>query len=433
MTSCEINRQNIEYWQNIANIVICSITTLNLLWTCITGTFHTFSLPFILTHFVVDIVFATPIIKFHHVLGILCFAVKYGCAMKPEDDWHILKNLYKTEISTFFYVFKLWTPKSATVLYWTNSALFAATFFKFRIYDFYNQIIANPTHYELMEKYIANSWVKAVGLYTSTYGLYALNMYWVVHIFRQAYKSAIKTLVTAKNALLIEHHAIALIQFAGMFAVCYVYSSSPNKSNIFDMLGIAIASSISCQYHSAVIKHYRLLDKIDYVAPELFEHFMMNQFATHFKSFLCAASAIYFVEDYRPIILFSAGLHLCAYFATTYRLHDMKRDGMEIMQYPHTEAYERITKTLTIVNYAVSLFDVMIVIAHSSDPVASIHLLNSTYLCGLLIAITPFYNLNPVAIQLCMLAQNIYLSQCNLRYSFDGLTDESNTVMQIVV
>ena len=353
--------------------------------------------------------------------------------MKPEDDWHILKNLYKTEISTFFYVFKLWTPKSATVLYWTNSALFAATFFKFRIYDYYKNLIANPTHYELMKKYIADSWVKTAGLRASTHGLYALNMYWFVYICKQTYKVAIKTLVTAKNALLIEHHAIALIQFAGMFAVCYVYSSSPNKSNIFDMLGITIAGSISCHYHSAVIKHYRLLDKVDYASPELFETFMMDQFATHFKSFLCAASAIYFVEDYRPILLFSGGLHLCVYFATTYQLHGMKRTSGEIMQYPHTEAYERITKTLTIVNYATSLFDVMIVIAHSSDPLASIHLLNSTYLCGLLIAITPFYNLNPVAIHLCMLAQNIYLSRCNLRYELDGFTEESNGIVQIVV
>jgi hypothetical protein len=348
--------------------------------------------------------------------------------MKPEDDWHILKSLYKTEISTIFYVFQLWTPKSATVLYWTYSVLFATTFFKFRIYDYYKNIVANPTHYELMKKYVADSWVKTVGLHSSTHGFYTLNMYWFVEICKQAYKSTIQTLVTANNSLFIEHYSTTYIQFANMFVACNVYSSSPNKSNVFDMLGITILSATSFHYHSNALKHYRLFDKINHASPEMFESFMIHQFAIHLKSFLCAASAIYYVTDYRPILLCSAGIHAGFYFTTAYHLHRLKKENVEIMQYPPSEMYSNMAMLMNVTNFVAGLFDMMVVIAHSSDPIASIHLLTSTYLCGLLITMTPFYNLNPVAIQICLMAQNLYLGRCNLRYE-----EDSNSVMQIIV
>jgi hypothetical protein len=372
--------------------------------------------------------FATPIIQFHHTLGILSIVVKYWLDMKPEDDLHILNGLYKTEISTFFYVFQLWIPKTAMILYWSNAVIFSTTFFKFRIYDYYKNIITSPMHYELMEKYIADSWAKAAALHTSVYGLYALNMYWFIAICKRAYKYSIRTLVSVKQALFIEHYSTTYIQFANMFATCYVYSSSPNESNIFDAFGTAILSATSCQYHSTALKHYRLFDKIDYASPEMFESFMIHQFAIHLKSFLCAASAIYYVTDYRPIILFSAGLHACSYFAAAQTAHRVKNENTEIVQYPPSEMYLNLVLLMNVTNFVAGLFDIMIVIAHSSDPFASIHLLNSTYVYWLLITMTPFYNLNPVAIQICMMAQNLYLGRCNLRYE-----EDSNRVMQIIV
>ena len=61
-----------------------------------------------------------------------------------------LYTLLKTEISSIFYVLKYWLPKKSSI-YNINLILFYSSFFKFRILDYYYEIIYN---YDFLRKLI---------------------------------------------------------------------------------------------------------------------------------------------------------------------------------------------------------------------------------------------------------------------------------------
>jgi hypothetical protein len=139
----------------------------------------------------------------HHlsVLGIVLY------------DWlenvHILHRLkfsyplLKTEISSIFLVLKFWLPVN-THAYNINMLIFYCSFLKFRIIDFYFEIVKNNVQIfnVLIENYSKydNSIYILMG---SVYGLYILNIYWFLLINKVFYKKYFKnttiTLTENKN------------------------------------------------------------------------------------------------------------------------------------------------------------------------------------------------------------------------------------------
>ena len=117
--------------------------------------------------------------KIHHlfVLGIFFYNNYYNVPF--TDRILFLYPLIKTEISSIFLILKKWIPKNNPV-YHINSILFYLTFFKFRIVDFYNEILYDNKNYQYtIENYSKNNILMSLILLVAIYGLYILNIYFL--------------------------------------------------------------------------------------------------------------------------------------------------------------------------------------------------------------------------------------------------------------
>ena len=150
--------------------------------------------PFITLHIFLDLFQKnTVIFQVHHifVLGSCFYNIYYD--VSPFYGFPIFYTLLNTEISTIFYILKIWLPKTWS-FYNINKLLFYLTFFKFRIYDYFYELIYKFDHLNfVIQTYsYSNNYLTAI-LLISCYGLFVLNIYWFVLMNRMMYKSFVNT------------------------------------------------------------------------------------------------------------------------------------------------------------------------------------------------------------------------------------------------
>lgn len=143
---------------------------------------------FIRIHAGVDIFFVRTIdVKLHHlcILGIYFYN---WCITSTAIDRFIFSSaLFKAEISSIFLVLTYWLPEN-TYAYKVNSLLFYATFWKFRIFDMYNELIKDNCAFDIVINTHTPSSPLNIVLYVSIYGLYTLNVYWFLLLTKILYE-----------------------------------------------------------------------------------------------------------------------------------------------------------------------------------------------------------------------------------------------------
>ena len=98
----------IEFYQNIVNLFICCLVSANLYYYYyVNESSLYFSFPFILMYFSIDLFFCTIDVKLHHVCACLVILSKYVYKTCLVDDYMVVLTFYKTEISSFFLIFRL--------------------------------------------------------------------------------------------------------------------------------------------------------------------------------------------------------------------------------------------------------------------------------------------------------------------------------------
>jgi hypothetical protein len=108
LTSNPTQKPTILEYRKIVNVGVCTIVLLNLIWSHYYGTYRYMSIPMLFLQLSVDLPFVSTDLKTHHFLGICICLAKYSFKINNYDDWHLIKSIYKTELSTFFYIFKDW-------------------------------------------------------------------------------------------------------------------------------------------------------------------------------------------------------------------------------------------------------------------------------------------------------------------------------------
>lgn len=123
----------------------------------------------------------------HHIasLGIVFYAYYYSVNSKEIES--LTYHFIKTELSTFFLIFRHYLPKG-TLIYQANNYAFYAAFTKVRIIDLYqNVILPNSQIYVVVRTYTPNNiWGTSI-LLSSCYVLYGLNLYWFSVMNRHLY------------------------------------------------------------------------------------------------------------------------------------------------------------------------------------------------------------------------------------------------------
>lgn len=420
-----INSWKYDNYQNFANLLICTATTLNLWIYSRTNQYLSFSIPLIFTHFAIDIFFCNPEFKVHHLCGLLVIAFKYYHNVSPENGAIIILSLYKTELSTFFYVFRqfLNEPSNTTSvsksivkhLNTLNSALFFITFFKFRILDFYHDVIVNPKIYEQMYIYTQDSTIQTVFIYAGIYGLFILNMYWFAVMCKVIYKPIHQTL-SDKICIPLCHTIVSYTHAINIPVSVLLYSSSPNTAYLFDMIGLLFLTYGSYFYHQKVTEYYNAHGQIEYTSYELMYPFVLDQVAIHMRMFLCMVSNLYYTDPtiLQCLLSFSFANHAIGIYHLIKYLYDVKHDNQQIVYNSKSEITKEFSSITNAVLFIPIIIDGLMIFFNTSHLIHKIHAVFMSILGIIILKIVPFYELNHVVFHLCAIAQNIYLTRCNM-------------------
>jgi len=180
----------LQHYKDIASLGICTVSLI----ACIlhhyqkaAELFRTFPLC-MGVYFIGDLA-VNRIVQYriHHIasVGIIFYTYYYQVDAKEVET--IIYHFIKTELSTFFLLFRNYLPKG-TYVYHLNNYVFYATFTKVRIVDLYINIIQpNSQIYTSIQNYTPDNYVGTSILLASCYILYALNWYWFCIMNRHLY------------------------------------------------------------------------------------------------------------------------------------------------------------------------------------------------------------------------------------------------------
>jgi TLC domain len=180
----------LQDYKNIASLGICTVSLI----ACILHYYQKADTLFRVFPLCMGVYFAGDLTvnklveyRIHHIasLGIVFYTYYYGVNAKEIES--LTYHFLKTELSTFFLVFRYYLPKG-TLLYKTNNYIFYALFTKVRIIDLYqNVILPNSQIYTVIQTYTPNNRLGSSILLSSCYVLYGLNLYWFSIMNRHLY------------------------------------------------------------------------------------------------------------------------------------------------------------------------------------------------------------------------------------------------------
>jgi hypothetical protein len=280
--------------------------------------FDTISI-FILLYTLIDFVIIKSYISIlHHacVCGIIFYNFYYN--ITPEYKIVHMYPLLKTEISSIFYIMTYYLPNKS-IIYNVNNILFYIFFIKFRIYDFYYEIIYNNIYFDILfKKYSEFNYLLSSILLVSCYVLYILNLYWFLILNKIIYK-IIQNFININTDILC-HKICSYLHWINLPLIYYVYQYDINKKNIFDIIGIIILSITSYKYHNDIYTrlYYKKIE--DYYIPDKQNMllFLNNMLAINTRSFLvivtnyynsgclffviCISGVFFFLSSYNCIV-----------------------------------------------------------------------------------------------------------------------------------
>lgn len=165
-----------------------------------------------------------------------------------------LSSLRNTEFSSIFYILLDWIPAKYTTLVNINKLLFITTFFKFRIYDFYNVVIVNHNMYEGMVVFTRGHLSKFIHCYGAAYIFYALNLYWFAIILKKLYKGLCKNIESYELAENILQYTYSLCIPTCVYTYFYGTTLEQLEQYIvyyyYEIIGIAFLAACSYLYHA---------------------------------------------------------------------------------------------------------------------------------------------------------------------------------------
>jgi hypothetical protein len=311
-------------------------------------------------------------------------------------------------------------------LFLLNDLIFFATFFKFRLLDYYNQIIVNVDTYNVINKYSENNLIGGVTAYTGLYGLFLLNSYWFCVMCKILFKKIFAN-YSKKTLEIVSEKILSYTYFVNIFIAGYIYSFSPKQSNIYDMVGITTLSIFSYKYHN---EEYKLLiyknnepnpysnsnsnsNKLD----KLLICYLQDKLAIHCRSFLCILTNGNFDINTNLVLsnkeLLSIILHTNSYILSIFFINFICRKDVKV---PFMEHPQR-NNLMLILNLLISIpiiYDTYVIINNSNDLVYIINTLFVTWLFGLTLKINIFYEMNHIAFHVLLMAQTYCLTTLNI-------------------
>ena len=420
-----LSNKNIIYnIECVANLLLSTVVSVNLYYYYyIDKSTLYFSIPLIAIHFVLDIFVCTNDIKLHHLCGLLVIFTKYYYNTLPIHDSSIIILIYNFEITTFFYLFKIWLePFKKTqnqLLKWmvtTNDIIFFVSFFKIRIFDYYIYAINNPIMYENLYNYVGDRFFDNIVMYSGIYGFFVLNMYWFLIMCKVICKKLFgEKIMSIETQINCQHITSLTLLFMPHVAAYAYYHSSPNFAYFFDLVGIINLGFFNYKYHNSVKKYIKKNKQIDYLSEELFTHYVVDNLSIHLRSFLCVVTSLYEILPLvSHILVFVASIHCYFFYLFVTKLNNCIKNKEQIVYNNCKEKNEFLSEINNLMSIPITI-DTFIVALFSSYYLNAVNLCFVTIFMAFTVFIQPFYEYSHVAFHSGLLLETYFLASCNLR------------------
>jgi hypothetical protein len=319
--------------------------------------------------------------RIHHIFTLTLCNHYYTISLDTKVA--VVYPLLHTEISSIFYILKFWLQPDTNV-YNINLLVFYLTFFKFRIFDFYNLIYKN------------HSFISSYILYSSI-GLFAMNMYWFTIMNKMLYKLISKyiNIDTDINC----RYICSYIYFINIVVENLMYTI--NKKNIYDILGISILAISSHLYNSDIYKNLITHKTDTFPNKDNIILHVNDNLCIHLRYFLGIITNYYNFEQ--KYIFLSGTIHFISFYANIINILYLLTNDT------HKGNYFKYYNISLLFPYMVDTYIFVL-----KNPIhINIPFLFINTLIILVWTIQPFYKLSHVAFHLCLIAQTYYICLSN--------------------
>jgi len=403
----------VEFYQNASSfaISVLSFATLNLFPTL----FPTLC-KVIFTQLSVDMLFAKGEFYIHHAVGLSGLISYYAYNMSDDASVYLLQQGFAAEYSTIFYTFgyflDTYAPKTCITSAISNlsNIMFISLFFKYRIFNYFHNIIINPVSHSWYTQY-DTSYIPLIGKYATMVGMFCLNLYWFSIILKKIYKATCSRINRFEYSEFMLQYTI----FVNLFVAYYVYS--PHINTIFhhyylDIAGIALISVTSYYYHRT---NYESLlsegDQFDCVAIKRLDPFINDMMSIHGRVFLSVLTNM-IASSRITIWIFASFLYnTLAAFNLKYMLSSM---CLHKDRFVYGEIHHLHNRRLSIIGGVPIVMDALYLIYNSNDLYYGACNLTILYLIILVTFIKPFYKMNHTLVHLLLIVQTYYIGKTNI-------------------
>ena len=414
----KIDYKNIEDYSNLGLLVASLLTIINVYY--IKQYFA--NVLFLVFYMSIDSLF-TPLKKMdmliHHMLSLnsLLYVL---CFTDLNNNLYSSNLMLKTEWSSIFlglnYFLKKY--KMNKILLKISSVAFLITFLKYRLYDFYNNVVMNNyfTDSLLFENYEYNNYL-LVPINITKYGFIYLNLYWLSLIIKSLYKSLKINirLISSENIL---QYSYFLCLFSTLFSYAFI---ATNNQKAYYSDYIAMDATINLLLSMSSFKFH------EYIYNNMLLDSNLNRSEEEYKNVLVQDV---FVIQMRAIVQFYAHLKMHNIFENYKNLFYCQFASCLIVPIITNKIYvhlinNKIKYPINEVNNLTIFLDLLLgvnpflCILYSILGVLNtnnaVNLLLVLYISVLIMIIKPFYNINHLMVHISFIFINYHLANNNLK------------------
>lgn len=244
----------------------------------------------------------------HHLITIL-FCKYYDFYGILDNKWnYAFVHVLKTEVSSIFLCLNHFSNKynKIKIIKMLSNLCFFATFFKCRIYDYYNNVINNGHFYELLKT--TDDVGQKIFTYGSTYIFYGLNLYWFSLMLKFLYKS-LKLNYTYYNLETNLKYSYFVCWITTILS--YIFLATPDQRQIYsgpiftDVMSNGLLATSSYEFHNYIQQKFK--DNTDFdMADTTFKKYLLQDIlAIHFRLYSqvsCYLTMHNIYDDYQNIL-----------------------------------------------------------------------------------------------------------------------------------
>lgn len=407
-----ISFKDIEYFSNNIFLFISSYVIITNYY----NIHYNISIHILKSYMLLDILFI-PFDKFdmiiHHILTIMAIYYIGLNNIDVNTNFYALSQLYSLEKTNIFLGIMPFLQSKNTLLF-LNQILFLICFLKFRIYDFYHNVVFNTYFYEslgtLREQ--LNYQYVVVG------GIYALNIYWACILIKMACKPFLKPLkkYNAEYWLQYTYLMNTAVTAVSYFTILDWNSLQTNYSLIIlDIYSNCLLAYSSYKFHNFWYHKLIVDENYNQYNHSYLKYLIFDVSSIHFRitsQIYCNMHMNNIYKEYREVYIYFI-LSSSIILPTIYILYNYCCDNMTLMS---QEAKRKMYLIFQCLYGFPPAYGILLSIIPINGSYQYGYTIGIVYLIMVLMKVEPFYDCTQISIHLLMCIVN-YLLVLNNSYS----------------